>query len=102
MSDAFFHNPILNSPYEHPAYHWKLDEDGQPTKKRRVGRRSVSFVTPIPKPRKRRSGQGQLELAKSTTAFQEDGQEYELAQIINSVRKAVSDWRMKGGGGGNS
>jgi len=28
MSDPFFEHPILNSPYELPSRHWKLDEDG--------------------------------------------------------------------------
>jgi len=31
MSDQFFDQPILNSPYEYPAQHWELDDDGQPT-----------------------------------------------------------------------
>lgn len=31
MSDAFFEQPILNSPYAAPARHWELDADGQPT-----------------------------------------------------------------------
>ena len=93
MSDDFFRNPVLNSPYEPPTHHWELDEDRQPTTERCEGRRSVSFVTPIPKPRKRRASQGQLGLAETTTAVQEDNQKYELAQTINSVRHAVSRWR---------
>ncbi len=93
MSDDFFRDPVLNSPYELPTHHWELDEDGQPTTRKREGRRSVSFVTPIPKPRKRQAGQGQLGLAETTTAVREDDQKYELAQIIDSVREAVSKWR---------
>ena len=27
----FFEQPILNSPYEDPARHWELDDEGQPT-----------------------------------------------------------------------
>ena len=27
----FFKQPILNNPYEYPASHWELDEQGQPT-----------------------------------------------------------------------
>ena len=33
MSDKFFEFPILNSPYEIPTKHWKLNTDGQPTQK---------------------------------------------------------------------
>ena len=31
MGDAFFEQPILNSPYEYPNRHWELDSNGQPT-----------------------------------------------------------------------
>ena len=31
MSEAFFSNPIVNSPYEYPSKHWELDQEGQPT-----------------------------------------------------------------------
>ena len=31
MTDAFFDNPILNSPYEYPARYCVLDDSGQPT-----------------------------------------------------------------------
>ena len=33
MSNAFFEQPILNSPYAYPSRHWELDRDGQPTQK---------------------------------------------------------------------
>lgn len=28
MSDQFFKQPILNSPYGYPSLHWELDEKG--------------------------------------------------------------------------
>ena len=31
MENRFFEQPILNSPYEYPAKHWELDDQGQPT-----------------------------------------------------------------------
>jgi type III restriction enzyme len=52
--ETFFERPILNSPYERPAKHWELDETGQPTQKIVESRRRADFVTPIPKPRKRK------------------------------------------------
>ena len=55
MSDQFFEKPILNSPYEYPVRHWELDESGQPTQRIDERRREAKFVTPIPKPRRRRS-----------------------------------------------
>ena len=33
MSNPFFDHPILNSPYEYPGRHWKLDKEGQPTQR---------------------------------------------------------------------
>lgn len=53
MTDLFFTQPILNSPYEYPKLHWELDKDGQPTQKIVESRRRADFITPIPKPRKR-------------------------------------------------
>ena len=33
MSNHFFDQPILNSPYEIPTRHWELDPLGQPTQR---------------------------------------------------------------------
>ena len=54
MSESFFEKPILNSPYEYPSRHWELDETGQPTGQIVDRRRDASFISPIPKPKKRR------------------------------------------------
>ena len=59
MSDAFFDRPILNPPYAPPARHWELDAAGQLTQRVAESRRPADFVTPIPKPRKYKSGAGQ-------------------------------------------
>ena len=55
MSNPFFDHPILNSPYEYPLRHWELDEAGQPTQKIIERRRGAKFITPIPKPKKRKA-----------------------------------------------
>ena len=55
MSNPFFDHPILNSPYEYPRRHWELDEAGQPTQKIIETRRRAEFITPIPKPKKRKA-----------------------------------------------
>ncbi|HEV7670017.1 MAG TPA: hypothetical protein VGS22_15970 [Thermoanaerobaculia bacterium] len=54
MSSSFFERPILNSPYDYPARYWELDESGQPTDRIIEPRRSAQYVSPIPKPKKRR------------------------------------------------
>ena len=53
-SNAFFDRPILNSPYSIPSQHWELDDQGQPTQRTLDSRRRASFITPIPKPKKRK------------------------------------------------
>ena len=54
MTNPFFDHPILNSPYAYPARHWELDDQGQPTQRIIESRRRAEFITPIPKPRKRK------------------------------------------------
>ncbi len=94
MSESFFDHPILNSPYDYPARHWLLDGDGQPTGGIVENRRGAKFVTPIPKPKKRR-GKESPELV-----FETDGevvstkdQKYDPTPFINEVRVAVDAWR---------
>ena len=92
-SEQFFDRPILNSPYEYPTRHWELDQSGQPTNRILDHRRRVSFITPIPKPKKVKGGQQKLDLDEAASQVATDDQQYELAQTINSVRNAVDRWR---------
>ena len=62
MSNPFFDRPILNSPYEMPIRHWELDDHGQPTQQILETRRRAEFITPIPKPKKRKLTKSQEEL----------------------------------------
>jgi hypothetical protein len=56
MTESFFERPILNSPYKVPALHHALDKDGQPLDLPPVqGRRRSELITPVPKPRKKKS-----------------------------------------------
>ena len=91
MSDRFFDRPILNSPYEYPSRHWELDETGQPTSRILDRRRHVSFITPIPKPKKR--GQREMDFDEAAQALETDGQQYQLMEIINALRRQVDAWR---------
>ena len=59
MANPFFEHPILNSPYVCPQRHWELDEQGQPTQQIIENRRRAEFITPIPKPKKRKKAAGQ-------------------------------------------
>jgi type III restriction enzyme len=62
MSNPFFDHPILNSPYECPRRHWELDPSGQPTQRVLEKRRRAEFITPIPKPKKRKTPAQQEEI----------------------------------------
>ena len=62
MDNQFFERPILNSPYEYPSRYWELDEHGQPTQRIIESRRRAEFITPIPKPRKRKSAAEQQQI----------------------------------------
>ena len=92
MPTSFFEQPILNSPYEAPRRHWELDANRQPTDRQIARRREAAFITPVPKPKKQR-GQGQLEYDASAAEIGSDSQRYEIAPMINSVRRQVAAWR---------
>jgi len=95
VSNPFFERPILNSPYEYPRQHWELDKTGQPTQKVIEARRKAEFITPIPKPKKRK-GQGEQTslLLDDDTGLSSQSQEYEkTASMINAVRQEVDRWR---------
>lgn len=91
MNRVFFEKPILNSPYEYPARHWELDSSGQPTQKIVEARRRAEFITPIPKPKKRKGKPEQAEL-DIADAVSDKKQKYPSA-IINGVRAEVVKWR---------
>lgn len=96
MSEAnnrFFEKPILNSPYEYPMQHWELDEQGQPTQKIIERRRRAEFITPIPKPRKRRGSQKQQNLGFDGKGLSTADQQYDPTSIINALRRHVDRWR---------
>ena len=94
MSDAFFEKPILNSPYECPPRHWELDENGQPTQKIIESRRRAEFITPIPKPKKRKASPKQEEIVfDEGKGLSTKEQQYDATSIINELRQHVDQWR---------
>ena len=93
-TDGFFDHPILNSPYEYPSRHWELDENGQPTHRILDRRRQVSFISPVPKPKRQKQGQRRLGLDEAARRLDTLNQQYEnLAAIIGGVRQQVNRWR---------
>ena len=95
MSNPFFDQPVLNSPYERPRRHWELDQTGQPTQKIIENRRRADFITPVPKPKKRRkSSPNQTEIVfDEGKGLSTQEQQYDPTAIINEVRRQVDQWR---------
>jgi len=93
MSNPFFDHPILNSPYERPGRHWELDGSGQPTQNIIDSRRRAEFITPIPKPKKRKGSGKQVEMVFDEGKGLSTGkQQYDPTSIINEVRGFVETW----------
>jgi type III restriction enzyme len=94
MGNRFFEKPILNSPYEYPIRHWELDDEGQPTQQIIEKRRRAEFITPIPKPRKRKgSAQQQQIIFDEGKGLSTQEQQYDPTPIINELRSYVDQWR---------
>ena len=94
MNSQFFERPILNSPYEYPSRHWELDDQGQPTQRIIERRRRAEFITPIPKPKKRKGSAEQRSLLfDEGKGISTAEQQYDHTAIINSVRQQVDQWR---------
>ena len=96
MSDRFFDQPILNSPYQVPQWHHPFDDDGQPTGGEPLpGRRRADLFTPVPSARKQRGGRGdqQAFLYQDDRDLSSAEQEYNPTPIINEIRQHVDAWR---------
>ncbi|WP_141440775.1 BPTD_3080 family restriction endonuclease [Vreelandella titanicae] len=92
--EQFFAHPILNSPYQYPDRHWELDAQGQPTQKIIEKRRKAEFITPIPKPKKRKGSGEQAAIAfDEGLGLSDDAQQYDHTAVINAVREEVDKWR---------
>ena len=98
MDNRFFEQPVLNSPYEYPARHWELDDEGQPTQQIIQSRRSAKFVTPIPKPRKSKTSSEPEQLSlvfDEGIGLSTAEQEYDPTSMINEIRRHVDEWRIR-------
>ena len=94
--NRFFERPILNSPYEYPAKHWELDKDGQPTQRIIEKRREADFITPIPKPKKRKGNAAvqQQIVFDEGKGLSTKTQMYDPKPVINRLRDLIDRWRL--------
>ena len=93
MDNAFFARPILNSPYDYPTRHWELDDQGQPTQQIVERRRRAEFITPIPKPKKRKVAAQETLLFDEGKGLTTQEQQYDPTSLINEIRSHVDRWR---------
>ena len=91
MDNSFFEHSILNSPYDYPGRHWELDPQGQPTQRIVGNRRPAEFITPIPKPRKRKGGDSQIKLGFDDLSTAQ--QQYDPNPLISELRGYLDRWR---------
>ena len=87
MREAVIENPVINSAFVEPAWHFKFDDDGITTEIVDQRRPSAYFI-PVAQPKKKGK---QLELG---TEWTED--RLRENDFINEVRAAVGDWRRRG------
>ena len=94
MDNRFFERPVINSPYEYPKKHWELDAQGQPTQQIIEKRRRAEYITPIPKPRKRKGTTKQQDLIfDEGKGLSTQEQQYDPTPVINELRRHVDQWR---------
>ncbi|HEX7448052.1 MAG TPA: DEAD/DEAH box helicase family protein [Pirellulales bacterium] len=93
MLDQFFERPIINSPYVCPQRHWELDAHGQPTQQILESRRRAEFITPIPKPKKRKTPNQQEMVFDEGLGLSTAEQQYDPTPIINEIRQHIAQWR---------
>lgn len=94
MDNQFFEKPVINSPYESPKQHWELDSQGQPTQQIIEHRRRAEYITPIPKPKKRKGKNKQQDLVfDEGKGLSTQEQQYDPTPVINELRRHVDQWR---------
>ena len=77
-----------------PTRHWELDEAGHPTQRILETRRQAEFITPIPKPKKRKNASAQEGLVfDEGKGISTKEQQYDHTSLINEVRGHVDTWR---------
>ena len=83
MTDRFFDNPILNSPYREPTRHFRFDANNEITNIIDAGRRGSSYFLPIATPKKK-GAPGLFDTIEEKKA--ESGH-------VNRIRQLVKGWR---------
>ena len=81
-------NPVINAPYDPPAQHFELAQNGTPTGTLLPGRRASESFIPVPVSRKARKTQLAL-------TFEDTGERREVNTLVNDIRQVVELWRAR-------
>jgi type III restriction enzyme len=83
-------NPIINSPFAEPRYHWRIAKAEVPVKA--AGRRPASYFYRVPEgaTRGRKGGRQLLLLGDTAVGQQED------LYLVNWIRGRLAEWRAAG------
>ncbi|MDY3558581.1 DEAD/DEAH box helicase family protein [Gemmata sp. JC673] len=87
MPPVVIENPILNSPFEQPARHFRFDDANNITADVVEGRRSSSYFMPIAAPKKK---------SKQTIDFGIKDEKKTETEHVNKIRAHVKTWRRRG------
>ena len=82
-------SPIINSPYDAPAWHWSLDKEFRACEPPLAGRRPSGAYLSVPRPQKRQR-------ALDLTSAHRSSQLIEPHKQINEIRFAIEAWREAG------
>ena len=88
-------SPIINSPFEEPLWHWKIEPGEQPIKA--SGRRRANYYYRVPES----SGTGRRVRDQGELIESRVGESVEL-EIVNAIRERVKEWRAGERTGGGS
>ena len=84
MSQVVIENPIINSPFDEPARHFRFSDEGI-TDEIVDGRRTSSYFVPIAKPKKKGSNQLQFDTEWTQDRIEEN-------KLVNDIRRRVALW----------
>ncbi len=88
MSQVVIENPIINTPFDEPARHFRFSDEGI-TDEIVNARRTSSYFVPIARPKKKGSKQLQFDTEWTKDRIEEN-------RLVNDIRRRVALWR-KGG-----
>ncbi len=87
MTQVVIENPIINSPFDEPARHFRFSDEGI-TNEIVDGRRISSYFVPIARPKKKK---GAAQSALFDTEWTQD--RIEENKLVNDIRRRVAMWR---------